>query len=212
MVVAAILIGLIVSSFGEFRSKMNHAACSANLRALWMAAKEFSLDHDGRFTSLNIERSSGDANLKGFRDYLGYTHNVFNDTEYSCPEAQNDPEYAAGGYMFRSYSINRRLVHNWAAEGVATQVRDALSSFQHVKWPDQTFYLADGVPNPGSATKSGKGINYFTSLDYVNNQRAHFLHDSRINAVFVDGSVRSLDKHSVNKPKDHVIWGGEVRD
>lgn len=211
-VIMGVLLALLISGFGGFRKQLDHAACSSNLRILWMAAKNFAADHQERFTSLNIERSSGETYLKGFRDYVGYSQNVFVDTEYSCPGAQRNLEYAAGGNMFRSYGVNRRMVYNWAPEGVATQVRDSLGYHHRILFPERTFYLADGVPNPGGATKSGKGINYFTSVDYVNSQRAYFLHNSSINVVFMDGSIRMLDKQAVNKSKDHVLWGGELVD
>ncbi len=209
IVIIGILAVLLLPAVQAMREKSRSVQCVQNLRQIWQGGMSFVQDHQGRFCSLNIEKSRRDPKTRGFREYLGYTSNVFVDTHYSCPTAQAGP-YAAGGNMFRSYAVNRLIVGNWAPpDSGATVVKGALEYAIRVTQPSQTLYVADGIPSIGSVAVSGKNINYASNINRSNFRDAYYLHNGRINGVFLDGHVRALKVEDLDLPKEHPFWGGD---
>lgn len=111
--IIGLLASLLMPFFETALKNARSAKCVSNLRQLWHAGMLFAQEHNGRFCSLNIDKSENDAKSPGFREYLGYSSMLYKETAYSCPQAQRS-EVAGGGYMFRSYGINRLTVANWA--------------------------------------------------------------------------------------------------
>lgn len=212
--IIGLLASLLMPFFETALKNARSAKCVSNLRQLWHAGMLFAQEHNGRFCSLNIDKSENDAKSPGFREYLGYSSMLYKETAYSCPQAQRS-EVAGGGYMFRSYGINRLTVANWApADSGATVVNGALEHVLNVPHPSKTLYLADGVPNIESktATTSGKGVNYFTNINSSNGTSANFIHADCLNAVFVDGHVSALRREDMAKPQGNALWGGNDPD
>ncbi len=207
----AVLALLLASVVQNARQQARATGCLAQLRSLWGAAMEYAQDHNGRFSSINVEKSQRDPKSPGFREYLGYTANVFENTLYSCPEAQRS-KYAAGGNMYRSYSVGRFMVSNWApADSGATVVNGAMEVLRRVPYPHEALYLADGVPNTGSTPASGEGINYYTNLNASNVADALPLHGGRLNAVYLDGHASAHRIAELQRPAGNVLWGGTDR-
>lgn len=214
MVVIGALALLLMPAIQGAKDHSRSVRCLSNLRSLWQGGMLYVQDHNGRFCSLNIEKSKNDAKSPGFREYLGYTSNLFQETLYTCPKSQAG-ELAAGGNMFRSYAVNRLIVSNWApANSGTTEVNGAVELLVRIQYPGRTLYITEGVPNAGSstATPSGKGINYFSNINSSNFASANYIHSGRLNAVFLDGHTAALQKSDLDKPKDNVLWGGNNLD
>lgn len=209
----AILTSLIFVGAQKFQQNAHTVKCLGQLRTLWYGAMQFVQDHDGKFPSLNIEKSSNDDKSPGFREYLGYTKNLLEETLYSCPEAHRGDggKYAGGGNMCRSYSVNQRMVYNWAdKDSGATIVSDPISRYSNARSLHECLYLVDGVPNTDSPTppKAGKGIQYYSNVSHTTAPKLRELHGGKLNAIYLDGHAASLKKADLQLPKDDIIWGG----
>lgn len=207
-----ILTTLVFAGAQKFQQSAHTVKCLGQLRTLWNGAMHFVQDHDGKFPSLNIEKSRNDKTSPGFREYLGYTQNLLEETLYSCPEAHRGDggKYAGGGNMCRSYSVNQRMVYNWASpDSDATIVGDAIGRYNNAPSLQECLYLVDGVPNTGSTTptKAGRGIQYFSNVNHKNAGDLRELHGGKLNAIYLDGHAVSLRKTDLQRPKNDILWG-----
>jgi len=181
--IALLLMALLLPSVGKFIRAGDSAKCVQNLRQLQFAFQSFVFDNDGTLP---------DKQPKRFFPYLGLPEDgVYRDTAYTCPSLQRSRLSRSVDVNHRNYGINLYATTEKPIKGNDKYLR--------IEYPSQMILFTEGIPtdNPGAAPDGAKGRIYFSNFRLEHKEEMFFPHDKRQNAVFVDGSVRRVDKEEI---------------
>jgi len=181
--IALLLVALFLPSMGKFIRAGGSAKCVQNLKQLQFAFQSFVADNDGALP---------DKQPKRLFPYLDLPEEgVYRDTVYTCPTLQQSRLTRSVDANHRNYGINL-----YATTEKPIKEND---KYLRIEYPSKMILFTEGTltDNPGTAPDGTKGHIYFSNVRLEHKDKMFYPHDNSQNAVFVDGSVRRVDKEEI---------------
>ena len=177
--VLVVLVAMLSGGIGMAHRSVDLSRCTQNLRQLNIAFHSYVTDNNGVLP---------DKTPKRLYPYLGLTdQESYQNTAFTCPAIQRSENAALGSY-------NRTSAINIYATTEKIKDPDRITRIQQ---PSKMILYTEGKAISNVVAPDGsKGKTYFSTTRLEDADELLFPHGNgtRQNAVFVDGSVRLIDK------------------
>lgn len=154
--------------------------CVGNLRNLQIAFQSYVIDNNGDLPDKNPSRLYPYAGLDDGGSYR--------DSIYTCPTLQRNPATRSVDLCHRTYSIN--------LYATTEKLLKNSTKYLRIETPSQMLLFTEGAlqTNPMTTPTGERGNWYLSNVRLEQVDRIFFPHGNRQNAVFMDGSVRQVDR------------------
>ena len=201
VVIIAVLIALTFPAAGRFLLAGKDAKCKQNLRQLGVAYIAYANDHDG---AVLTDGTGPYEWTRVIQPYLGYqTFQSSLVKEFTCPAA---PQRPGALYWQPDYAgnVHGALYGLMGDGGVSLGVNAASTAFLKLPGQDhpaKVIAFLDWIPGWRFARKYE-----FSMVNNSNQSMARvFRHSGKLNAVFMDGHLESLD-HPIPTNSTNIPW------
>lgn len=190
MVVIVILLVLLSSGFGTVQRKMEATKCVSNLRQIGLALMTYAAESGGKIPARYAPDETDDKGKYWPLRLLnsGYINNI---DIFFCPsffprnnaEAINPVKNGAA----QTYGMRDWVLPGQPASTGGVRVHKPLAAIRN---PSDFFLVADSYWAASGWHSQGYGISPYPGG--VGDNRVHARHNGHANALFADGSVRTL--------------------
>ncbi|MDD7985768.1 type II secretion system protein [Lentisphaera marina] len=212
LTVISIITSLILPSISQTRQQAYQSSCKNNLKNIAIVNSIYTDDHKG----LVIPADFGNSNEGRLHHWANFiTHIGMDEKILQCSSLDKDEYFDPSGhdpqtgniYTKASYIMNIIPSDAWNSSPITIEGMgwcydpETPININDVSRPSNTIYITDVI---AELSNSHIGINAFSKSDWGelllpplgNVRRVGIQHDGNYNAIFGDGSVRTIERSS----------------
>jgi len=205
--VVAILAALLLPAVTQGMVSAREATCTGNLRQMYAAFLYYLQDHEGQFFPWMERRGGQNLWFWGLETGPGAegTRQIDRSQARLAPYLGADTVETCPDFPYRSTQFKRKFetstygygLNVFLIQGQPEQVGSGVDRWSGVERPDATIAWADAVQVNRFQAPASPSNPMLEEWYYIANRTyelptTHFRHGGKVNAVFCDGSVRSL--------------------